>query len=198
MQPWEFSKIPDDFVTLFNSADEVWTTSNFSRQSFVDSGVDFNKVQVIPNGIDPTVFKPFGSLYPLQTTKRFKFLYVGGTIYRKGFDILLKAYCAAFTKDDNVCLVIKDMGNNSFYKGQTLEHYIQEVKSNPNAPSIEYINTDLSDSEIASLYRSCDVFASTYRGEGFSLPTLEAMASGLSVIVTRGGSTDDFTTEESA
>ena len=90
------------------------------------------------------------------------------------------------------------MGNNSFYKGQTTEQQIIQVQNTPNAPEIEYITDDLTDNEIASLYRSCDIFVCTYRGEGFSLPTLEAMASGLSVVVTRGGSTDDFTTEESA
>jgi tetratricopeptide (TPR) repeat protein len=51
---------------------------------------------------------------------------------------------------------------------------------------------------MASLYRACDMFVSPYRGEGFSIPTLEAMASGLPVIVTRNGATDDFTSEQNA
>src|SRR5690606_26966799 len=46
------------------------------------------------------------------------------------------------------------------------------------------------------LYRACDAFVSPYRGEGFSLPTLEAMACSLPVIVTAGGATDDFVDEE--
>jgi tetratricopeptide (TPR) repeat protein len=48
---------------------------------------------------------------------------------------------------------------------------------------------------MACLYRSCDVFVSPYRGEGFSLPALEAMACGLPVVVTKGGATDDFVDE---
>jgi tetratricopeptide (TPR) repeat protein len=48
---------------------------------------------------------------------------------------------------------------------------------------------------MASLYRACDVFVSPYRGEGFCLPALEAMACGLPVIVTDGGATDDFVDE---
>ncbi len=198
MQPWEFSLLPDRFVDIFQKADEIWTPSNFSRQAFVDSGISFDKVQIIPNGINPELFKPTGDTYKLNTNKRFKILYLGGTIYRKGFDILLHAYLKAFTKDDDVCLVVKDFGSKVFYKGQTAENIIQKAQTNPDCPEIIYMDTDLSEQEIAALYRACNVYASPYRGEGFSLPTLEAMASGLPVIVTRGGCTDDFTNEDIA
>ncbi|MCX8055928.1 MAG: glycosyltransferase, partial [Ignavibacteria bacterium] len=127
-----------------------------------------------------------------------KFLYLGGTIYRKGFDILLSAYMQTFSASDDVCLVVKDMGGDSFYRGQTAKDMILRAKQNPNAPEIIYIDDSMSEEEIASLYRACDVFVSPYRGEGFSLPTLEAMACGLPVVVTKGGATDDFTDEKCA
>lgn len=193
MQPWEYTCHLVDFVEIFKQAVEIWTPSNYSRQSFVNSGIDFDKVQVIPNGIDPKLFKPFGEKYHLNTKKRFKLLYLGGTIYRKGFDILLQVYLQTFTAEDDICLVVKDMGGDSFYRGQTAKEMILRAKQNPNAPEIIYIDDSMSEEEIASLYRACDVFVSPYRGEGFSLPTLEAMACGLPVIVTKGGATDDFT-----
>jgi len=46
---------------------------------------------------------------------------------------------------------------------------------------------------IAMLYRCSDIYVAPYASEGFNLPVLESMASGTPVIVTRGGSTDDFT-----
>lgn len=198
MQPWEFSTLRKDFADLFNQADEIWTPSNYSRQSFINSGVDFNKVQVIPNGIDPEIFKPSGEKYKLNTNKKLKFLFVGGTIFRKGIDILLNAYASSFSSNDDVCLVVKDMGGDSFYKGQTAREQIEILKVKPNSPEIIYIDNSLTESEMASLYRACDIFVCPYRGEGFSLPTLEAMACGLPVIVTKGGSTDDFTDEDVA
>ncbi|MCS7000905.1 MAG: glycosyltransferase [Candidatus Kapabacteria bacterium] len=195
MQPWEMSLLPTDFVDIFNRADEVWTPSTFCRRVFVESGVDPNKVQVIPNGVDPAIFTPAGEVPALPTKKRFKFLYVGGTTYRKGFDILLEAYVRAFTAADDVCLVVKDCGTRSYYQGQTAEELIAKVRSMPNAPEILYTDVDLSEEQMAQLYRACDVFVAPYRGEGFCMPALEAMACGLPVVVTEGGGTDDFVDE---
>ena len=198
MQPWEFSQIRKDFADTFAKADEIWTPSNYSRKCIVSSGVDFSKVQVVPNGINPKLAIPKGDKYPLKTKKRFKLLFVGGTIYRKGFDILLKTYLSAFTSELDICLVIKDMGGDSFYKGMTAKDQIDEVRTNPKYPEIEFIDDTLSEEEMFDLYRACDIFVSPYRGEGFSLPTLEAMACGLPVVVTAGGATDDFCDEEVA
>ena len=194
-QPWEFSQLRKDFAELFAQADEIWTPSTFSRQSFIDSGLDFNKVQVIPNGINPDILKPFGEKMAIDTKKRFKFLFVGGTIFRKGTDVLIRAFLRTFTKQDDVCLVIKDMGSDTFYQGQTMREQIAKVNQTAEAPEIIYLDDSFTEEEMASLYRACDIFTCSYRGEGFSLPTLEAMACGLPVIVTQGGSTDDFVTD---
>ncbi|MGA2296552.1 MAG: glycosyltransferase [FCB group bacterium] len=196
MQPWEYSVLREDFADIFKQADEVWTPSNFSRQSFVNSGVDFDKVQIIPNGVDPELFTPFGDKYFIPTKKKLIFIYVGGTIFRKGIDILLHAYLKSFTDKDNVALFIKDMGGDSFYRGQTAKEQIGKIKQQAGTPEIHYYDEYMTEEQIANLYRSCHVFICPYRGEGFSLPTLEAMACGLPVVVTKGGATDDFVDEE--
>jgi len=192
MQPWEFTTHRNDFTEIFKQADEIWTPSSYSRQSFINSGLDFNKVQVIPNGIDPVLFTPVGQKYELVTDKKFKLLFVGGTIFRKGIDVLIKAYLNEFTSKDDICLVIKDMGGSSFYKNMNFKDAILDIQKNPDSPEIIYIDANLTEEEMASLYRACNLFVSPYRGEGFSLPALEAMASGLPVMVTKGGATDDF------
>src|SRR6185436_13260064 len=46
------------------------------------------------------------------------------------------------------------------------------------------------------LFTACQCLVHPYRGEGFALPVLEAMACGLPVIVTAGGATDDFVTDD--
>lgn len=195
MQPWEYDVLLKEMKDTFDLADEIWTPSNFSRHSFINSGIPAEKIHVIPNGIDPEIFKPAGEKYSLETEKSFKLLFLGGTIHRKGIDILLNAYKRAFTPDDDICLVIKDVGNDDYYKAKNASKMIEEFKADEKNPEILYLDKVMPEEDIAALYRSCDLFVSPYRGEGFSLPTLEAMACGLPPLVTRGGATDDFVKE---
>lgn len=178
--------------------DEVWIPSDYVRRVYVDSGVDARKVHVVPNGIDAKVFRPDVKPMTLATKKSFKFLFVGGTIVRKGPDVLLKAFLESFTAQDDVCLVIKDFGGQSVYAGQTFEAQVKAAQSKPNAPEILYLNEELPPEVLPGLYTACDCLVHPYRGEGFGLPVLEAMACGLPVVVTAGGSTDDFATDEFA
>jgi len=195
MQPWEYTALRQDVYDVLKKAEEVWTPSNFSRQSMINSGLEFDKVQVMPNGINPEIFNPYGPIYKINSNSKIKFLFVGGTLPRKGIDVLLKAFVKTYTKHDPVSLVIKDIGGDTFYQGQNAQEQISTLLQNPDAPEIIYITEDISEEEMASLYRACDVFVSSYRGEGFCLPALEAMACGLPVIVTDGGATDDFVDE---
>ncbi|HXG49186.1 MAG TPA: glycosyltransferase, partial [Methylomirabilota bacterium] len=110
LQPWEFGALPADWVRGLEQVREAWVPSEFVRRCYIESGVDPGKVHVVPNGIDPERFRPDVPPRRLATEKKFKFLFVGGTIPRKGPDVLLRAYLESFTADDDVCLVIKDFG----------------------------------------------------------------------------------------
>ena len=196
IQPWEFGSLPKSWVQQSEGVDEFWVYTEYVRRVYVDSGVDPKKVKVLPLGADTETFRPDCKPFELPTKKGVKLLFVGGTIARKGPDVLLSAYGEAFSASDDVTLVIKDFGGKSVYAGQTLEKEIGAFRENPENPEIVYLNEELTDAEMAGLYASCDCLVHPYRGEGFGLPVLEAMASGLPVLVTRGGAVDDFTPDE--
>lgn len=193
IQPWEFGSLPRRWVEVMSTQlDEMWVPSSYVRDCYIRSGVPAERVFVVPNGVDTDRFRPDAPPLALRTTRSFRFLFVGGTIGRKGIDILLDAYADAFSAADDVCLVIKDMGGQSFYQGQTAQQLIAACQARPNAPEIEYIERTLSDQELAGLYTACHCLVHPYRGEGFGLPIAEAMASGLPVIVTHHGAALDF------
>ncbi len=198
-QPWEFGSLPRDWVgPLAGPVDEVWVPSGWVRDCFVASGVPAGKVFVVPHGVDPERFRPGLPPAALRTRKRFKFLFVGGTIYRKGVDLLLKTYARAFRREDDVCLVVKDMGVGTFYRGQTAEAAVARLRDDPAAPEVEYLDGELADEDVPGLYAACDCLVHPYRGEGFGLPIAEAMACGLAVIVTGYGAALDFCDEATA
>jgi glycosyltransferase involved in cell wall biosynthesis/SAM-dependent methyltransferase len=199
MQPWEFGSLPRAWLEpLARQVDEVWVYSRFLRDCYVRSGVPAERVAVIPLGVDPAGGCPRPEPLPLQTAKRFKFLFVGGTIHRKGIDLLLSAYTQVFSRRDEVCLVIKDMGQGSFYQGQTAQQLISRLREHPEAPEVEYLADDLPAEDMHRLYAACDCLVHPYRGEGFGLPIAEAMAHGLPVIVTGYGPALDFCSSQTA
>jgi tetratricopeptide (TPR) repeat protein len=201
MQPWEFGSLPADWVEgIARSVDEVWAYSNYVKDVYLRSGVDPSKVQTIPLGVNPELFNAMPNAQcsmsnaPVSDIGHcFKFLFIGGSIPRKGFDVLLQAYTEEFSADEEVCLVIKDF----FYGGQGAE-VVKAAQQRPNAPRIVYWYGNTPANQLGSLYKACDAYVQPFRGEGMGLPILEAMACGLPVIVTDYGPTKDYCSAETA
>ncbi len=206
-QPWEFGSIPRDWVAeIGRTVDEVWAYTSSVRQAYIESGVPPEKVQVIPLGIDPSRFhpgvRPFDFTHHRQTRQvastDYKFLFVGGTIPRKGIEVLLDAFDRSFCGLDPVTLIIKDFGADSFYANQGAGLLIRALQAKPGGAKLVYITDDLSERELAELYSGCDCVVQPYRGEGYGLPIAEAMACGKPTIVTGAGAAMDFANEENA
>jgi hypothetical protein len=124
-----------------------------------------------------------------------RLLFVGGLIDRKGPDLLIASFLDAFQGRDDVSLVVKDFGADGIYPMSDRTR-LREYAASGTSPRIVYLHDDMTTAEVASLYRACDVLVHPYRGEGFGMPVLEAMACGLPVIVTAGGPTDEFCPDE--
>jgi len=197
IQPWEYGSILKSWVEPMRAnVDQIWAYTSYVRQVYIDSGFPAEQVKVVPLGVDVDRFNPQVPAMDLPTQKSFKFLFVGGTLQRKGIDLLLHAYRTTFSRVDDVCLVIKDMGTQTFYQGQTAGEQIAELQRDPQCGEIVYLTEDLPAEDLPGLYTACDCLVHPYRGEGFGLPVAEAMASGLATVVTKGGACDDFCNEE--
>jgi glycosyltransferase involved in cell wall biosynthesis len=190
IQPWEFGAIPAAWVQpLKTVVDELWVPSQHVRKMYLDAGIAPDRVAVVPNGVDLDVYAPDGPRLDLDAPG-LRFLFVGGAIGRKGIDVLLSAWAEAFAGRDDATLIVKDFGADGVYRGGDRTE-LERMAADP-AARVVHLTETLDDDAVAALYRACDVLVHPYRGEGFAMPVLEAMACGLPAIVTAGGPTDEF------
>ncbi|MCY0878326.1 MAG: glycosyltransferase family 4 protein [Firmicutes bacterium] len=192
-QPWELGVIPEEWVDpLLHRVHRVVVPSLAVQEMFLASGIPENKLSVIPNGINPAVYHPFGHQLTGEPTPHTVFLWVGGFLPRKGLDVLVKAYCQAFHRHDDVLLVVKAVGRTSSYRHAAMPDALLEALDDPTAPAIRVILDDLPEEDMAALYRSATCLVSPYRGEGFNMPVLEAMAAGCLVVASDTNPTNEF------
>ena len=195
--PWEYGAVPRVWAEQIESnVDELWVPSRFVRDVFVRAGVCAHRVAVIPNGVDTKVFTPEGRILRPQGARKFAFLFVGGPIRRKGVDLLLEAYKAAFDPGEDVSLILAISGAAGAYQHNSLLPQIERAANDSSFPHLQPLLDFLDDATLASLYRGCDAFVLPYRGEGFGMALLEAMACGKPAITTALGPSKDFCSSE--
>ena len=110
---------------------------------------------------------------------------------RKGYDLLFDAYLNSFSNKDDVTLII-----HAIYGDGTGQDAEKKMKTNSTAPEILSLGYYFTEMDLIRLFRSVDVYVSPYRGEGFGLTILEAMAAGLPPIVTKYGPAVEFCPED--
>ncbi|MCB2073845.1 MAG: glycosyltransferase [Novosphingobium sp.] len=180
----ETTRIPAKVIQALLDADEIWVPSRWGRDVLVANGIAGETVHVVPEGVDPHLFTPAKS----RPEGPFRFLFVGKWEKRKGVMGLLRCFRSAFSPDEDVELVLR---SNVYHpRGLTIEKAVADLGLGRTAP-IRFIEP-LTEAGLAELYRASDAFVLPTRGEGWGLPVLEAMASGLPAIVTAFSAPLDF------
>ena len=193
IQPWEYTKAPFEWQYKFETfADALIVPSNYVATVFRNGGLKPENLFVVPNGYDKELFNTGedNSDSDYIDSDRFKFLYVGNSQWRKGLDILMNSWKDAFKKFDKATLTIKD--NPKIYGQSNILNEIVKMQYKTGCSEVQYIDEDLSDEEMAALFKSSDILVHPYRAEGFGMHIQEAMACGCIPLVSSNGPTDDF------
>ena len=134
------------------------------------------KISYIPNGVDPSVFKPEN--IPQEDKK---ILYVGRFSLEKGIDLVPKIIKKVFEKNHEVKFEIVAPDINIPRSLEKIKREFENlIEQYPNR--FIWHRESLSREELAKLYNECLIYIQPSRYEAFGLVLLEAMASGLPCI----------------
>lgn len=191
IQPWEFSKMPSEWSYKFEQfADLVIVPSAWVGNVYLEAGIPLDKVKIIPNGYDPTLFNLEPEESRFFNPEFFTFVFVGNGQPRKGIDILLQAWQESFVRADRVQLVIVD--HSSIYGTSNILEETVKIQYKKNCGRILYLDQEMAHADLANIYKNANVLVHPYRGEGFGMHVAEASMCGAVPLVTMGGPTDEF------
>lgn len=190
---WEESVYPHILVEECNKyLHGIMVISEHTKRVLRNSGVEI-PIEFVGLGLDKSILSD-SKEYPIKTKKKFKFLHISSALPRKGIDVMLRAYMQEFTKEDDVCLIIKTFHNAD----NKVEELLLDL-THDDAPEVEVIyDLDLTSAQIAYLYDNCDAVVAPSRAEGFGLPMAEAMLKRKPLITTNYSGQVDFCNQDNS
>jgi len=191
---FEAEGLPAGWAAAANHADKVLVMTEWNRQVFARSGVEPEKLLVLPPPVDASRYQPGPKR---ESELPFRWLSVMDWQLRKGHDLLLPAFARAFCHGEAE-LWIKVVPHRELSRDQIQAHCEAVVRSHSkNAPAaVRVIDDLLSTAALHDLYRRADGFVLPSRGEGWGRPVHEAMLMELPVVVSHGSALSTLVPDE--
>jgi glycosyltransferase involved in cell wall biosynthesis len=187
---WETTVLPTHHRHVLADFDEIWTPSRWGREVVIANGFQADRVHVVPEGVDTALFAPNAAATDaVGGGAPFRFLCVGKWEERKGIAGLVKCFRSTFDQAEAELVLHV---HNPYLPGFTIEDALSRVDVAPGSLPPVTPSPPVSRGGMAALYRQCDAFVLPTRAEGWGLPILEAMASGLPVIATHYSAPVDY------
>lgn len=170
MQGKVASKMPRIVVVSENSINDIHT----------DMGVSRDRMRLVPVGVDPDLFRPMPEVQRqpgrLITT-------ASADVALKGLSYLLEAMAKLRTERDIRLTIIGKPRPG---------HSMDLIESLGLLPYIDFVS-GVPDERIVELYAEAELAIVPSLYEGFSLPAIEAMSTGICLVATDGGALPEVT-----
>ncbi len=152
-------------IAEYELADRILVPSRCAEETFLKAGFSKEKLAYVARGVDPDLYAPASS-----APDRFRLVFTGALIERKGVHHLLDAWERLALKDAELILLGQP-------HGEIKKRLSQKKPSNVKVPGFV--------KDVGSVLRSGTAFVFPSECEGFAKATLEAAATGLPLIATR-------------
>ena len=158
----------------------VVVSENSIKDIHADMGVSYDRMRLVPVGVDPDLFRPL----PHVARRSGRLITTASAdVALKGLAYLLEAMAKLRTERDVTLTII---GKPKPGKSMDL---IDKLGLRPH---IEFVS-GVSDERIVELYAEAELAVVPSLYEGFSLPAIEAMCTGIPLVATDGGALPEVT-----
>ncbi|MGZ5020421.1 MAG: glycosyltransferase, partial [Chthoniobacterales bacterium] len=165
---------------LYGQMDTVFVNSEQYRRSWIDRGIEPEKIKLLPRGLDtelfsparrdPNFWQPFMKLRKREAEKGLvRLLYVGRLSKEKDLDVLAAAYTKL--REEKLPVKLFLVGHGPY--GDTLAESLTDA----------VFTGHLAGEQLATAYASGDIFVFPSTTDTFGNVVIEAQASGLPAVV---------------
>ena len=180
--PWT-GKFPTAADAINKQLDLLLVPSTYCVELFRDSGVTI-PIEVVPNGVSQEYYSFIDRSDHLTSKKPFTFLMMATLTTRKNPGMVISAFSSLFRDNKDARLILKTQSG-------TLGH----MQFNEDMGDITVIDQAYKMDDMKKLMAEADCFVFPSRGEGFGMPPIEAMATGLPTIVAKNTGMIDYCDE---
>jgi glycosyltransferase involved in cell wall biosynthesis len=160
-------------------ADHILAVSELARESYVDAGVPSERVTSVPMGADLSAFSP-GKEVLNEESEPFTFLFAGYAGQRKGTDLLLSSSARLAQDGYNHRVQFAGDADDSLF-----------AKTDAPVERLGYLNRE----ELVAAFRRADVLVLPSRHDSFGRVVVEAMVTGLPVLLSEHVGAKEAVTE---
>ena len=168
---WETNQLPSKIKDFLPYVDTVIVPSMHNFDLFSQF---HNNVHMIPLGVDRAVWRT-SDVIPHG---KFRILCGGSEWHRKGLGVVLEVFQKLALPDAELCIKI-------------VPPYLY-APDLTGIPNVTVYDKWMTETDEADLVRSCDLFVSASRGEGFGLMPLQAISAGVPVVLTNAHGHREF------
>lgn len=173
--PWESTEFPEGWIDAFNNeCDEIWTPSPVIAEWMVDAGCT-KEPKVYQHGVE-SLWTP----HKRDLSGRYQVFHHGGEALRKGSNLAYAAQQRVLW-EEYACINFKRSVARFSIAG---------------SHRMNFIPGRLPIGELVALYHRMNLMVYPSWGEGFGLTPLQAMATGMPVLITRGWAPYEYLLED--